>query len=193
MKYEIHITVRVENIQQFEIDCKSIGLKPILIDTQTQNDVYQLMTSDKYEGDNYQDQLLKSVDNLVNLGYSVIRKKVEIMPDFTNHQIHPEHLYYESHIRFRFPKNYNKSTFINYCGEIGWHPSKNLFKSDDIWDYQMATLRKSDIDLGLFTFLVSQFVNNPMFDGIEIKKEIEECIYDTNVNVDDKWLNLIYK
>ena len=190
MKYEIHITVKIEDVQKFIFDCKSISLKPILIDTQTDGDIHQMMTSDKYEGDSYQEQLSKSVNNLISLGYLIIRTKVEIIPYFINHLIHSDHIYYESHVRFRFPKNYDKINFINYCEVAGWHPSKNLFKSDVDWDYQMATLRDKDRNLEIFKYLISQFVKHPMFEDLQIKTEIEECIHDTNVNIDDTWLKI---
>lgn len=34
MDFEIHLTVRTNDVEQFKQDCKSIGVKPIVIETE---------------------------------------------------------------------------------------------------------------------------------------------------------------
>ncbi len=38
MNYEIHITVEVSNLKEFKEDCETIGIKPIIIETQNFNE-----------------------------------------------------------------------------------------------------------------------------------------------------------
>jgi len=78
LPFEIHITVeRPEQIELFKYVCKSIGVKPIIIDLEVNNNVIMsdVMTSSLHYGDN--ESVLKEVER--------IKMKLEIPSDyFTN-------------------------------------------------------------------------------------------------------------
>jgi len=191
MQFEIHITVETDNVTKFVADCKEFGCKPIVIETQRNLEFgTQVMTSDKYTADSYNDILNKTVSNFQTAGYNILRKKVEIFPQAEKH---PDHLYYESHIRLLLPKNISSHKLRhlkNHCISDNWHYSKNLFKTSSDINYQMITLRMYNTTLEVFKDAVDKMeailkiVLNLNFD----KVEIEECVYDSNDLVDKSWL-----
>src|ERR1044072_5861098 len=103
MQFEIHLTVETKDIEKFKLDCQKFGCKPIVIETQRNLEFgTQVMTSDKYTGNSYERILNRTVSNFQGAGYKIIREKVEIFPQA---QKHPNHLYYESHIRLTLPND----------------------------------------------------------------------------------------
>lgn len=190
MNYEIHITV--ENNGLFEEDCKRIGVKPIIIETENK-DVRkdkQVMTSSKHSGfgaEWYSMAAIKTL-GLMEMGYKIVRVKVEIQPD---PQININHVYYESHIRLRLPKHFGKIEKLKeFCLSAGWHWSKNLFKKSEQFDYQMMTFRYHSKNLDEFSNRISRMKDKLTEDGVDYDKvEIEECILDTFEQRDKEWLN----
>ncbi len=198
--YEVHLTVsNVKDIEKFKEDCVSIGVKPILIHTQNKNHIdEQVMTSSKYIGNDWKVKICKLTEQLYKLGYEVIRQKVEIQPDPINK--HSEFIYYEIHIRLKFLLDAFKSKTLsnkidyfmvldNLCEKYNFHKSRNIFKADDQYFYQMITYRNVDINYQNFVCLINQVKdeldnNNFVFDKIEI----EEAIFDSNVLIDNTWL-----
>jgi len=194
MKYEIHITVNTTDIEKFKSDCNFIGLKPIVIETQNKKCFdQQVMTSSKHHSEDYNQDLNRIVNDLCHMGYEIIRKKVEIEPERNGFGVgvkHETYLYYESHLRLRLPIGYDLTTFKEKITNKQWHFSKNLFKKDETYYYQMLTYRESKLDLIPFEHNISIMKLILDLEGICYDKiEIEECIYDTNINLDDSWLN----
>jgi hypothetical protein len=102
-------------MEQFKIDCSILGIKPILIETQNNNDFeQQIMTSSKYSDDDYGPTLNLLCENL-SLKYKILRKKVEIKPENTKNK---NFIYYESHLRLKLPKNYNYIVLNELCKNI---------------------------------------------------------------------------
>lgn len=187
MHYEIHVTVETNDVEQFVLDCKQIGVKPIVIETE-RNNVFgqQVMTSSKHSGDHYKDTLTSIVKQL-EAKYKIVRQKVEIFPEDTKH---PDHIYYESHIRLKLKPGFDRRPIEELCEMFGFHMSKNLFKKDENHVYQMVTYRSNgntpiqqfdDVIDAMTWHLTSRKIN---FD----KVEIEECIYDSNISIDNSWL-----
>lgn len=188
MLYEIHVTVETDNIEQFVLDCKQIGVKPIVIETE-RNNVFgkQVMTSSKHSGDSYKNTLT-SICKQLEVNYKIVRQKVEIFPEDTKH---PDHIYYESHIRLKLKPGFDRTPIEDLCDMFGFHMSKNLFKKDDNFVYQMITYRSNGKKpIQQFDDVIDAMVWHLSSKKIEFDKvEIEECIFDTNVSIDNKWLD----
>lgn len=191
MQFEIHLTVETSDIEKFKSDCQKFACKPIVIETQRNLEFgTQVMTSDKYTGNSYERILKRTVSNFQSAGYKILREKVEIFPQA---QRHPDHLYYESHIRLTLPKDlppHKLHQFKNHCISDNWHYSKNLFKSSPDVNYQMITLRMYDTTYEKFSKAVEkmEFILNVVLQLTFDKVEIEECVHDTNALIDKSWL-----
>jgi hypothetical protein len=188
--FEIHITVNTQNIDKFKTDCNSIGVKPIVIDLQDNNEnsiMMDVMTSSKHRCPNY--KLISSYlkNKLINLNYDIKRVKVEVNPFYYNIKNVTGELYYESHVRV-IANNYNKDNLKVICKNNGYHLSKNVFKKiDDDNFYIMSTIRCYNTDLETFKNKIDNFISE--INGFNYDKiEIECCIYDTNINHDSDWL-----
>jgi len=186
MDFEIHLTVRTNDVEQFKQDCKSIGVKPIVIETENNNQLdYQVMTSCKYHSNNYRQILDYAVHELQLMGYEVIRQKVEKQPEETKD---PQHIYYESHLRLKIPYFFDYNPYKAFFVKEGWHLSKNIFKKDDNYQYHMVTFRTNDMSLEDFknkVKIMENWLTN--FTLTYDKVEIEECIFDSNESIDLKY------
>jgi uncharacterized protein (TIGR00725 family) len=191
MQFEIHLTVETNDIEKFKSDCQKFGCKPIMIETQRNQEFgTQVMTSDKYTGYSYERMLIKTVSNFQGAGYKILREKVEIFPQA---QRHLDHMYYESHIRLTLPKDlpsYKLRQLKNHCISDNWYYSKNLFKSSPEVNYQMITLRMYDSTYEKFSKAVEkmEFILETVLQLTFDKVEIEECVHDTNALIDKSWI-----
>ena len=95
LPYEIHVTVDLENsythkhineesLNEFKEDCKSIGVKPIVIDLEMKDksSMKDVMTSSKFFGDNRTayEESERIAKRLKEMGYEVVRNKIETVP-----------------------------------------------------------------------------------------------------------------
>ena len=95
LPYEIHVTVDLENsythkhineesLNEFKEDCKSIGVKPIVIDLEMKDksSMKDVMTSSKFFGDNRTayEESERIANRLKEMGYDVVRNKIETVP-----------------------------------------------------------------------------------------------------------------
>lgn len=183
MEFEIHITVKNNGIDKFIQDCKELGLKPVLIEAGCSN---QLMTSSKHSNKNFFEVLVPLCDLLIERNYSLLRLKVEKKPESTKDE---NFSYYESHIRLKLPKDFNYDELKKECLIQNFHLSKNLFKKDEDFNYQMITYRMNKGCLTKFNLVINKMTKRLNDMGINYDKiEIEECIYDTNENLDKEWI-----
>lgn len=190
MHYEIHITVKNALIEKFKQDCLEIGVKPILIETE-RGKIFgeQLMTSSKHRGSSFLKKLTDICKDLISRGYTILRKKVEIQPE--SHQ-HDRFKYYESHLRIKLDKEIYQEKYYELneiCKEKTFHLSKNLFKVDENHVYQMMTYRSSEDSYDEFMDKITDTVLALQTKGFECDKvEIEECIFDSNIEIDKNWI-----
>ncbi len=189
MIFETHLTIEVIDINKFKLDCLKLGVKPIFIQTENHSNELgdQIMTSSKHNDEYYLNTLNKLIFEFENNNYKILRKKVEIQPEETKH---PEHIYYESHLRLKLPKDYNIDIIKELCIKSNFHLSKNLFKTDELYNYQMITYRNNFINYNTFQYIINKMID--ILNKIDIgcdKIEIEECIFDSNINIDNNWLN----
>lgn len=114
LPFEIHITIDIENlletnftIDHFREDCKSIGVKPIVLDLEMKEGTLKdVMTSSKHFGDNRTayEEANRIANGLTSFGYKVVRKKIETVPwhpaapTFNTGEPIPNGCYFESHI-----------------------------------------------------------------------------------------------
>jgi NTP pyrophosphatase (non-canonical NTP hydrolase) len=114
LPFEIHITVDLEKlletnftIDHFREDCKSIEVKPIVLDLEMkEGSIKDVMTSSKYFGDNRSayEEANRIANELTSFGYKVVRKKIETVPwhpaapTFNTGEPIPNGCYFESHI-----------------------------------------------------------------------------------------------
>lgn len=185
MEYEIHITV--ENNENFIKTCEEIGVKPIIIVVnETKKETNQVMTSSKHSGTSWREVMNSLTKRLIDNNQKIIRQKVEIFPQEEKYE---SHIYYESHIRLKLIKNYDRSSLLKICNEMDFHISRNLFKKNNEFDWLMITYRKNNIKLSDFKSDIDRM--KKLLNNLEIeydKIEIEECIFDSNENLDKEWL-----
>jgi NTP pyrophosphatase (non-canonical NTP hydrolase) len=114
LPFEIHITVDLEKlletnftIDHFREDCKSIEVKPIVLDLEMkEGSIKDVMTSSKHFGDNRSayEEANRIANELTSFGYKVVRKKIETVPwhpaapTFNTGEPIPNGCYFESHI-----------------------------------------------------------------------------------------------
>ena len=114
LPFEIHITVDLEKlletnftIDHFREDCKSIEVKPIVLDLEMKEGTLKdVMTSSKHFGDNRSayEEANRIANEITSFGYKVVRKKIETVPwhpaapTFNTGEPIPNGCYFESHI-----------------------------------------------------------------------------------------------
>ena len=204
MPYEIHITVNAEDgidIEKYRIDCKEIGVKPIILDLQDKSGepiMDDIMTSSKIYGTNSKafDEMKRISNTLTEFGYNVIREKIEAsywhqkapfkedgdteMPDGCYFECHLNILCTDERIR-----ELGQITKIFDC-----HLSKNAFKVFPDGSFTiMMTYRSYDKMYEDFEDTLSAIKNLLTTNSFTIEKEVVEfSIYDTKTSHDNKWL-----
>ncbi len=188
--FEIHVTVATSDTEKFKTDCAALGCKPIVIEVQNQKCEYlQVMTSQKYTHTDYMEELRRTKNGLMDLGYNIIRLKVEAHPDYLRIFGDVPVKYFESHIRVKTDfENVEKLKILAIANR--WHLSRNIFKSiDNGLFWQMLTYRIADSDKDTFFSQVVEFQKKLIQNFFESDKiEVEVCIFDTNEELDKKWL-----
>lgn len=183
LPYEIHVTVDLENsytrkhineesLDEFKEDCKSIGVKPIVIDLEMKDksSMKDVMTSSKFFGDNRTayEESERIAKRLKEMGYNVVRNKIETVPwhpaapqdKDKNHPLWhgdpiPNGCYFESHIGVIVTKETKEDLeelvdFLNesICEFSGTAKlSKNFFKKTDDGKFiNMLTYRSNMVN-----------------------------------------------
>lgn len=176
--FEIHITVRTDNVPWFRRVCRENKVKPLLIALQLdlEEDVEtQVMTSQRLKGN--LDDLCREVDRIHSVlsGFDILRTKVETSPET------PKGLpaiYREAHLEVNRKK-------LRDFPEL--HLSANAFKADD--KLRMATFRERGLTARQFTRRVLLLRKALELQGVEVSRVIvESVIWDTNEDLDNNWL-----
>lgn len=200
--FEIHVTIeRPDDTDKFIEDCKTIEVKPIILDLQNGGEsiMLDIMTSSHYFGDNtgsYED--MKRISNhMTECGYTVVREKIETVPfhpaapsDDHKNPTMPKDCYFESHLAV-IVTDESKIQLKEISDRNKSHLSRNFFKKIDDGKYIiMVTLRKYDGTYEKFKGAL-EFLKTDIADaGFICEKEIVEfSIFDTKVSHDFKWLD----
>lgn len=200
--YETHITVECPTwaIPQFKKDCEAIGVKPIVLDLQSnagESVMQDVMTSSKYVGDEPMVYLANIEQKLALFGYNVLRRKLETtpwhpsVPTEANGRKVPRDCYFEAHLQIEtVPERLPELRKI--CLSKGIHLSRNVFKNNEFTVIVMATLRKYRRTIEWFTLAVAEFdIALKEADFWPKKIETEYAVYDSNVHHDKKWVEAL--
>lgn len=216
--FEIHVTIDGKdiNIENFKENCQSVGVKPIVIDLELNDDsiIKDVMTSSKYLGDNRTayEESIRIVDAMKSFGYDVVRNKIETIPWHpaaprfnTGYKI-PNGCYFESHIGVsilpsdkaglkEFVADLNRGCTKYGVIELGGTVklSQNFFKKSKNGSkfINMLTYRNNMTNLDEFKREVQAIQTHLKSSHYEYefeKVEVEYAIYDSNVTHDSKWL-----
>ena len=204
MPYEIHITVNAEDgidIEKYRIDCKEIGVKPIVLDLQDRQGTSvmdDVMTSSKIYGTNSKafDEMKRISNTLTEFGYNVIREKIEasywhqkapFKEDGDTEM--PEGCYFECHLNilctYERMKQLSEIAKRKLC-----HLSKNAFKKFPDGTFTiMMTFRSYNMMYESFEQFLESIKKDLIKENFSIEKEVVEfSIYDTKLEHDNKWL-----
>jgi NTP pyrophosphatase (non-canonical NTP hydrolase) len=220
LPFEIHITVDLEKlletnftIDNFREDCKSIEVKPIVLDLEMkEGSIKDVMTSSKHFGDNRSayEEANRIANKLTSSGYKVVRKKIETVPwhpaapTFNTGEPIPNGCYFESHIGVTITPDEKEllQEFVeglnSGCTEAGrielggtCKLSQNFFKKskDGSKFVNMLTYRDNMTCKEDFEHAVDAIKWSLNECDFEFEKvEVEYALYDTNVNHDSKWI-----
>ncbi len=218
LPFEIHITVDLNDVENkksfvdtFKDSCKSICIKPIVIEFQLDSGTLEdVMTSSKHFGDNRSayEESERISNQLKEMGYKVIRKKIETVPWHSAAPIIdgvlpiPNNCYFESHIGVTITpeQKENLQNFVNFlndsfedseCGGVA-KLSQNFFKKsqDGSKFVNMITYRNNLCGYETFKEEVELIKLSLMSNEFEFEKvEIEYAIYDSNIHHDDIWIS----
>ncbi len=204
MPYEIHITLNDINgldIEKFKLDCKEIGVKPIVLALQDLNSnivMDDVMTSSKIYGHNGDafEEMKRISNSLTKLGYVVVREKIEASYWHTKAPFKvdgdtkmPEGCYFEVHLNIECSNS--KLEKLNEISKItNCHLSKNAFKiiNEDTFTIMM-TYRSYEQMFEDFEAHLNSIKTILLCNQFKVEKEIVEfAIYDTKISHDKLWL-----
>lgn len=208
LPFEIHITVKLPlmhlyEIQRFQDDCKSIDVKPIVLDLQGKSGntvMDDVMTSSKHFGTNASAYraAMEVRTSLFKMGYKIERVKIETVPW---HPAAPKMLakdmppncYFEAHIpvTLRDGEQDHLRRILHDEGRNHVHMSKNTFKkNEDGTSVVMLTLRRTDCTASVFDYEVKALQRTLIVTGWQTGKvHTEFAVYDTKVSHDTAWIN----
>jgi len=204
--YEMHISIKnpginsfgINLIDNFIVDCKELGVKPIVLDLENsgENVMKDIMTSSHFFGNNLEAYIESNriKEHILEKGYEVLRVKIETVPwhpaaPVTANDKMPKDCYFEAHIGCIISLE-EKNKLQNLAKSFNAHLSKNTFKKiEDGKFVNMVTLRNYDCTCDWFTSEVERFKNLLNKENVLFEKvEIEFCIYDTKISHDYLWL-----
>lgn len=208
LPFEIHITVKLPLVHNFEIEkfqetCKKINVKPIVLDLQGRsgNSVMDdVMTSSKHFGTNTSaySEATRIRSELTNHGYDIIRVKIETVPWHPAAPQRcgdrmPQNCYFEAHVPVTIHPA-DEPAFRTRISQfrLQTHASRNTFKVlDDGRKVIMLTYRMYDDWAQQFQHNVKKLTE--YIESIRCceigKVHTEFSIYDTKVSHDTSWIN----
>jgi hypothetical protein len=196
LHYEIHVTVKTDDVKKFIEECGAIGVKPIVLDLQLQDtsSIQDVMTSSKLSGDDTDVWTrMKEISwYLQSKGFNVVREKIETVPWHPKALLHGEDSkegYFETHIPV-VVKEEGVAFLKGLSQGLGLHCSRNSFKKLHNGNVvQMVTLRKS-CTLVEYRSHYDWILSSLYKYGYSLAKEseIEYALHDSNVSHDAAWI-----
>lgn len=192
--YEAHITL-MDTDSEFGNHCARIGAKPLMIVGGSQ---VQRMCTVKVEGDfkTALERAEKTAHAFSDLGYVVERVKVEAhpanseTPSRANLRKIADGQYFEAHIDVDTNKGGLEALKV-VAKMNGLWISYNELKEPDAEGYRtyIATLRRHGGTIEGFRTLVNEAARHMKMRGLEVIRIIEEfCVYDSNIELDNEWI-----
>ncbi|MGB1216373.1 MAG: hypothetical protein ACPG5P_00770 [Saprospiraceae bacterium] len=201
--FEAHVTVqpfRAERALVFDEICSDLGVKSIQIQLSRDKNMVQPMTCSTHKGklQSTYKEVLSIAQALLANGFEVNRLKIEAHPDNQNVPIGIKDAavlssdnYFEHHIKVLVQPDTSRTELLSICEKHNAHLSKNAFKkrADGILEYFITTrsygMGKNDA-LAQFQSLLKEVEDS----GTKIQKHfMEYCVFDSNINLDDNWLD----
>ena len=201
MKFENHITVEAAELSQFKNDCQMLNIKPVIVDMPLADGSFKTdyMTSMVYDGplDVVHQEASLVMLELTNIGYKVIRNKIEISArdeaeyissiykdkGFTSNQ------YFETHFEFLCHGDDTEGQLKALCKDHLFYLSYNVGKAKEESKIVMLTVRHYGEPDDFFS-LIKQ--TKDLFNKYNLpilKAQSEFAIYDSNPRHDDEWLS----
>ena len=204
LHYEIHVTVKTKDVEQFKAKCKAIGVKPIVIDLQKKSgDVLcDVMTSSTISTsdrtiETARKEMLYIEMELVKSGFNVVRCKIETVPwhpeapSEHNGKRHFPGSHFESHLGVIVKNSLDFYLLQEFSKKFSMHLSKNAFKKFDDGSFcQMVTFRSYTAVKEDFELTINEIVRTLKDHGLVFEKAptIEFAIYDSDAAHDNDWL-----
>jgi hypothetical protein len=204
LHYEIHVTVRTNEVERFQDVCKDIGVKSIILDLQKKSgDVLcEVMTSSTIS--THDKTVVEAKAAMVGIcvlltkaGFDVIRSKIEtvpwhpLAPSEHNGQSHFEGSHFETHFGVVINYSEDVDNLKKIAEQFNLHWSKNILKRRPDGSYiQMVTYRSYDKVSEDFSLLVDQILKTMYSKHLTLEKlpKIEFAVYDTNHKHDLNWI-----
>lgn len=200
--FEIHITVRTDDIPSFRDACTLIGVKPIVLDLQDQSGAsifHDVMTSSTLLGTNPQayQEMERISKALGDRGFQILRQKIETAPWHPSapskthiDPVMPENCYFEAHFGVLCSDD-QKDRLHAIAVEKEAHLSRNIFKRLSEHSYKiMLTARRYTGTREEFEVYASSVKAALLEGGFEVEKTITEfSVFDTRVSHDASWIN----
>jgi hypothetical protein len=197
--YESHITIdNITNIDFFKFVCGKLKLKPILIELPTYKVSYQLMTSKYHNNNNLEKlkiELLDTVNKLREYDFIPIRLKIEASLNNYTVPILKEDIkniddYFEFHFKVLINNPLELDKLKISCKENQLYISSNAFKSLDNNKHErfitlrvFNTIKSKALEKYNDTFKI---LKREDFKILNVEKEY--VVYDTNINLDNRWI-----
>lgn len=197
LNFEVHITVEsTSDIETFMTDCRSIGVKPIILDLYTEGaPILDVMTSSHFTGTTQQAAIYSRglVASMESMGYRVLREKIETVPWHPASQ--QAHLspspsrYFESHMAF--DQDTPRDILNPFLDSHSIRLSRNKMKKGTT-AVLMGTYRVSSTDTNVSDFLaaVAGIVTEAAGIGITVlgRPDTEFALFDSSVEHDGLWI-----
>ena len=200
--FESHVTVEAlppDQVKKFQDACLEIGVKPILIELSRGDTPVHPMTAGKHRG--RLPDVIEYLENdvaahLRHRGFKVSRIKVEAAPwneeiPLTNTEAEqcPDN-YFEFHLKVLLDSMERYDELAGICEQHVTHLSSNAFKKreDGKLEY-FTTMRCYNMGRTVAQVEFTGLAPAIKMAGFETCSEVcEYTVYDTNLSLDDAWL-----
>ena len=201
LPFEVHITVKTNEIERFREACRTLAVKAVVLDIQNTSGntiTHDVMTSSKFlaaTNREAHDQMERVATGLAGMGFLVTRKKIETAPwhpaapsaEFGGTM--PPWCYFESHFNIIVPESRLEELQAE-AARLSCHLSRNVLKKlDDGLVQVMMTSRFYDGTREDFATNVALIKSRLAYGGYKMEKEVVEfSLYDSRVSHDAEWL-----
>ena len=188
-KHEVHCTIDNSNPQavaDFRKECDAGGIKIIDVQNGATNVSTHVMTSTVCHSRPAAELLLRELRKVASdCGTPLIREKIEVPPNGPDDFV-DENSYFEMHVNVR-AANLQDVVFDRWKWFVSKNTGKAVVRGLPLW---MLTARSYSTTLETFRKSCSGSMNSfRSFIDLDEPVFIEKCIYDTNVELDDHWMN----
>jgi hypothetical protein len=201
--FESHVTVRAESLEQverFRSLCRERNLKCILIELARGRHHSQSMTATHHQG-SLEDALTEAhaiAQYLDRHGFEVTRVKIEAEPTSSGVPRTDEEAarlpatnYFEFHLLVILTRLSELPALNNLCAKHNAHLSSNAFKQAAGEETErFVTMRLKGVGGERAAILFETLASAIEMAGYQTSKRVHEyVVYDTNLTLDDGWMN----